>query len=85
MASIAVAAVLLSTPALAKHCPKDANLIGLRLKVMIAEKPGIENEPDVLEPKNLRKIGLDLHQSGNHDEALDALYKSMEMLGLKGH
>ncbi len=83
LASIAVAALLLSTPALAGHCPKDVAQIDALLKELIAKKPAMEKNEVVLGARKMRDTGLDLHKSGDHEQSLKALHKAMEMLEMK--
>jgi hypothetical protein len=60
-----------ASPALAGHCPKDANLIKQTLA-------GQSNE----EAKSLLDKGVALHSSGKHKESLEALHQAMEILGI---
>jgi len=61
----------LASPALAGHCPKDAQLI----KDALASQ---SNE----EARALLDKGVALHSSGNHKESLDALHEAMKLLGI---
>ena len=60
-----------ASPAIAGHCPKDANLI----KQALASQSNAEAEA-------LLNEGVALHSSGKHKESLDALHQAMEILGI---
>lgn len=62
----------IASPALAGHCPRDANLI----KQSLASQ---SNE----EAKSLLDKGVALHNSGKHKESLEALHQAMEILGIE--
>jgi len=70
----AACALLLSTPALAGHCPKDAKAIDTALA-------GMELSDDLkAEVQSLRDEGMKLHDSGNHADAERKLAQAMRML-----
>ncbi len=76
---VAVAAlVLFSTPALARHCPRDVKVIDAAL----ARNTTLTAEQKA-EVEKLRDEGERLHKSGRHGASLDALHKTMEILGIQ--
>ena len=74
------AAVLIgmSSPAFAKHCPKDAAIIDQAL----AKGTGY-TKMQMSEAKALRDKGMALHKSGNHGEAIKVLHAGTKVLGVK--
>lgn len=68
----------LATPALAYHCPVDVG----KIDEALAGDHGL-SEMQVSEVESLRNEGEELHNAGNHDEALDKLHEAMEILGLE--
>ncbi len=81
MKSILVAAavvVAMTTPAFAKHCPKDAKIIdqamreAFELTIM-----------QLAEVKALHDKGLAYHKDGKHGEAIKALHAATKILGVK--
>lgn len=72
------ALVFFSTPALARHCPRDATDIDAALgrnTTLTAEQKA--------ETEKLRDEGERLHKSGRHGASLDTLHKAMEILGIQ--
>lgn len=67
-------AALMSVPAHAGHCPKDAAAIDHALSVM--------NVSDDVKTKvtELRDKGMQQHEAGNHAESQDALSEAMRTL-----
>ncbi len=81
MKSILVAAavvVAMTTPAFAKHCPKDAKIIdqamreAFELTIM-----------QLAEVKALHDMGLAYHKDGNHGESIKTLHAATKILGVK--
>ncbi len=76
---IAVAVLIgITSPAFAKHCPKDAKIIdqamrdAFDLTIMQLE-----------EFKALHDKGLAYHKDGKHGEAIKALHAATKILGVK--
>ncbi len=70
----AAAALLLATPAVAGHCPADAEAIDNALA-------GLEVGDDVrAEVESLRDQGMEMHEAGNHADAEDTLSEAMRLL-----
>ena len=81
MKSILVAAavvVAMTTPAFAKHCPKDAKIIdqAMREAFELTEK-------QMAEVIRLRVMGVAYHKDGEHGEAIKALHAATKILGVK--
>ncbi len=81
MKSILVAAAVvmaMTTPALAKHCPKDAKIIdqAMREAFELTEK-------QMAEVIRLRVMGVAYHKDGEHGEAIKALHAATKILGVK--
>ncbi len=80
MKSILVAAavvVAMSSPALAKHCPKDAQIIDKAMsKAMGMDKM------QMMEVMTLRKKGTTLHNDGDHAGSIKALHAAAKILGV---
>ena len=66
---------LLTTPALAGHCPKDVKKINAASSKMSGNKMSMA--------KDAAAKGLALHQAGKHKEAIKVLHQAMEALGIK--
>ena len=66
---------LLSTPALASHCPKDAKLINAGVSKMGDKK--------MMMGKEMAAKGLALHKAGKHKDSINTLHAAMESLGIK--
>ncbi len=80
MKSILVAAAVvmaMTTPALAKHCPKDVKIIDQSL----AKATGL-SKMQMTEVKELRDKGAALHKSKKHGEAIKALHAATKILGV---
>ena len=78
MKSILLAAavvVAMTSPAFAKHCPKDVKIIDEALPKTM----GL-NEMQMTEVKALRDKGAAFHKSGNHAEAIKALHEAVKIL-----
>ena len=76
---VAVAVVVaMTTPAFAKHCPKDAKIIdqamreAFELTIM-----------QLAEVKALHDKGLAYHKDGKHGEAIKSLHAATKILGVK--
>ena len=70
--------VAMSSPAFAKHCPRDAKIIDQSLtKAMGLSKM------QMTMVKELHDKGLALHKSGNHGESIKALHAATKILGVK--
>lgn len=70
----AAAAVLVATPALAFHCPKDAAAIDHGLSVLAV---GDDVKAEV---QALRDQGMAEHEAGNHADAVNTLSEAMRLL-----
>ena len=80
MKSILVAAAVvmaMTTPALAKHCPKDVKVIDQALP----KAKGL-SKTQLAEVKALRDKGAALHKSKKHGEAIKALHAATKILGV---
>ena len=66
---------LLSTPALAGHCPKDAKKINAALSMMDKSKMSMA--------KDAVAKGLALHKAGKHGESIKVLHAAMDAYGVK--
>ena len=82
MKSILVAAAVAVTmtaasPAFAKHCPKDANLI----EQAMGKAMGL-SKMKMTEVKALHEKGVALHKSGKHGESIKALHAATKILGV---
>ena len=78
---IAVAVLIgigISSPAFAKHCPKDAKLIDQAMR----EAAGL-TKMQMTEVKVLHDQGLAYHKDGKHGEAIKALHAATKILGVK--
>ncbi len=76
---IAVAVLIgvgISSPAFAKHCPKDAAIIDQALA------KGMGSKMQMTEAKALRDKGMALHKSGNHGESIKVLHAATKLLGV---
>ncbi len=81
MKTILVAAAVvmaMTTPALAKHCPKDVKIIDQSLP----KATGL-SKMQMTEVKALRDKGAALHKSGNHGESIKALHAAIKILGVE--
>lgn len=75
--SAAVLSFVLVSPAFAFHCPADIAKIDAALPTADLTA---EEKAAVME---LRDQGESLHNSGQHQEAVDTLAKALEKLGIK--
>ena len=75
--AVAALAALVSTPALAGHCPKDMKAIDAAL----AKNPSL-SAAQMAEVTKLRAEGEAAHKAGNHGESLAKLEKAMGILGV---
>ena len=76
---IAVAVLIgMTSPAFAKHCPKDAKIIdnAMREAFELTTK-------QITEVIRLRIMGLAYHKDGNHGEAIKTLHAATKILGVK--
>ncbi|WP_043308828.1 hypothetical protein [Pseudomonas sp. ML96] len=74
-ATLLLAALLLSTPLYAMHCPQDMAKIDQLLKT---DPPA---DPEVLaEVQRLRAEGEQLHKAGNHSESVKVLDEALNLL-----
>ena len=81
MKSILVAAavvVAMTSPALAKHCPKDVKIIDQSLP----KAKGL-SKMQMTEVKALRDKGAALHKSGKHGESINVLHAAIKILGVE--
>ncbi len=75
-----VVAVLIgmTSPAFAKHCPKDAKIIDQSMRE--AFELTIMQRAEV---KALRDKGVALHKSGKHAESIKVLHEAVKILGVE--
>ncbi len=81
MKSILVAAAVvvgMTSPAFAKHCPKDVKIIDEALP-----KATDLNQMQMTEVKALRDKGAAFHKSGNHGESIKVLHEAIKILGVE--
>ena len=69
---------LMSTTALAFHCPADVK----KIDAALAGNPSI-SASQLATVKELRDSGEAMHKAGKHQEAVDDLAKAMAILGIK--
>lgn len=72
-----VAAMLLSSAALAFHCPADMK----KIDEALSKNPSLSSE-QMAEVKKLRAEGEALHDAGKHQESIDTLAKAMKILNI---
>ncbi len=76
---IAVAVLIgMTSPAFAKHCPKDAKIIDQAMR----EAFGL-TKMQITEVIALRDKGMALHKDGKHGESIKALHAATKILGVK--
>ena len=76
---IAVAVLIgMTSPAFAKHCPKDAKVIDQAMKEAI----GL-TKMQITEVIALRDKGVVYHKTGKHGDAIKALHEATKILGVK--
>ncbi len=73
----AAVVVAMSSPALAKHCPKDVNVIDQAMP----KATGL-NKMQMMEVMELRNKGEALHKSGDHGGSIKALHAAAKILGV---
>ncbi len=81
MKNILVAAavvVAISSPAFAKHCPKDAKIIDQAMREAI----GL-TKMQITEVIALRDEGMAHHKDGNHADAITVLHAATTILGVE--
>ncbi len=77
LATLAIAAALLTVPAYAFHCPADM------AKIDAAIQAGTNlSAAQLAEVQRLREEGGQLHKAGNHADSVKALGEAMKMLGI---
>lgn len=74
---VAGTALLISSAALAMHCPADMR----KIDEALAKNPKL-TEAQMTEVKKLRADGEASHKAGKHQEAVDTLAKAMKVLGI---
>ncbi len=72
----AAVVVAMASPALAKHCPKDAEIVNKALSA-----PGVD-KMKMTEAKALHDKGLALHADGKHAESIKALHDATKILNV---
>lgn len=74
---VLLGALLITTSALAFHCPADMKKIDAEL----ATNPKLTSE-QMSEVKKLRAEGETMHKAGKHQESVDMLAKAMKILAI---
>ena len=74
----AAVVVVISSPAFAKHCPKDVLIIDQSLP----KATGLTSM-QMTKVKELRDKGAALHKSGNHGESIKVLHAAVKILGVE--
>ena len=69
--------LIISTSALAFHCPADMK----KIDAALATTPKLTSE-QMSEVKKLRAEGETLHKAGKHQESIDALAMAMKILAI---
>ena len=76
---IAVAVLIgITSPAFAKHCPKDAKIIDQSMREAFEL-----TTMQMAEVKRLHDMGLAYHKDGKHGEAIKTLHAATKILGVK--
>jgi len=76
---IAVAVLIgITSPAFAKHCPKDAKIIDQAMK----EAFGLTIK-QIAEVKVLRDKGVAYHKDGEHGKSIKVLHAATKLLGVE--
>lgn len=70
-------ALLISSSALAFHCPADMK----KIDDALAANPKLSAD-QMSEVKKLRAEGESLHKANKHEDSVDALGKAMKILGI---
>lgn len=74
---ILLGSLIISTSALAFHCPVDMK----KIDAALATNPKLTSE-QMSEVKKLRVDGETLHKAGKHQESVDTLAKAMKILAI---
>lgn len=74
---VLLGALLLTTSALAFHCPADMK----KIDAALAANPKLTSE-QMSEVKKLRAEGETMHKAGKHQESVDMLAKAMKILAI---
>ena len=74
---VAVVFALISSAAMAFHCPADMK----KIDDALAKNPQL-SVAQMTEVKKLRADGEASHKAGKHQESVDTLAKAMKMLGI---
>lgn len=74
---ILLGTLLISTAALAFHCPADMK----KIDAALATNPKLTSE-QMSEVKKLRAEGETMHKAGKHQESVDMLAKAMKILAI---
>lgn len=69
--------LIISTSALAFHCPADMK----KIDAALATSPKLSSE-QLSEVKKLRADGETLHKAGKHQDSVDTLAKAMKILAI---
>lgn len=72
-----VGTLIMSSSALAFHCPADMK----KIDAALATNPQLTSEQST-EVKKLRAEGEALHKAGKHQESVDTLAKAMKILAI---
>lgn len=75
--SILLGTLIMSTSALAFHCPADMK----KIDAALATNPTLTSE-QMSEVKKLRAEGETMHKAGKHQESVDVLGKAMKILAI---
>ena len=67
----------ISSPAFAKHCPKDAEII----KQSLGKASGLD-KMQMSKAQDLLDKGVAFHKSGKHAESIKALHAATKILGV---
>lgn len=74
---ILLGALVISTSALAFHCPADMK----KIDAALATNPKLTSE-QLSEVKKLRADGETMHKAGKHQDSVDMLGKAMKILAI---
>lgn len=74
---ILLGSLIISTSALAFHCPADMK----KIDAALATNPKLTSE-QLSEVKKLRAEGETLHKAGKHQESIDTLGKAMKIIAI---
>ncbi len=70
--------MVMTSPAFAKHCPKDVAIIDQAMP----KATGL-SKMQMSEVKAMRDKGDALHKSGNHGESIKVLHEATKILGVE--